>query len=315
MKTQSRFIKFDPERQLVFGIVYEPLKADSQGDWATDEVIEEIAHEFNASNKAANIDVAHNLQPCGARVVESFISRKGDPDYPPGAWVMGIKCPPPIWELIKAKKINGLSMYGTGERVPRTLPDQPHAKRQIVSAQIEAVSLVERAANKRVFTMMKSNDVANALEVIAAAMERTSETLERISARIDEQDERFANLETGNVTKASKKRISPKLERLLRKREKLQSRLETGWESPGFSDEDEAELLKAIEKNADKIYALGHEPESATLKTNSAFYHRGGVSTFITGGGESLDDVLGVSRHTRQIEKDADEISLNCLVI
>ena len=60
-------------------------------------------------------------EKCGARVVESFVTRAGDPDFPdPGSWVIGIKLPSgPLWDKIKSGEYSGLSLQAVARKVPR----------------------------------------------------------------------------------------------------------------------------------------------------------------------------------------------------
>lgn len=107
----------------VYGVVYAPLQVDTDWETITSEDIRNMAHDFIASGKVANIDLQHNHQLTGAKVVESFIARKGDPDYPEGAWVLGVRVPEgPLWEAIKAGKINGFSVEMLALKVPKVVP-------------------------------------------------------------------------------------------------------------------------------------------------------------------------------------------------
>lgn len=121
-ETVVEFSKFEDERHLVYGEVYSPMVPDSQGDFMQAVAIEEMAHQFMREGRVTKIDVEHNLQEAGCYVVESFIARKGDPDFSEGAWVLGVHIPnPEVWAKVKKGDINGFSMYGTGKRVERVL--------------------------------------------------------------------------------------------------------------------------------------------------------------------------------------------------
>lgn len=118
----AQFLKTDDERQLVFAEVYAPMVPDSQGDFMTHEGIELIAHDFMKNGNNTRIDTNHDLVENGSFVVESFIARKGDPDFNEGAWVMGVKVVDlNVWNMIKSGDLNGFSMYGKGVRVERTI--------------------------------------------------------------------------------------------------------------------------------------------------------------------------------------------------
>lgn len=106
----------------VYGVVYAPLQVDTDWETITSEDIKKMAHDFIASGKVSNIDLQHNNQLTGARVVESFIARRGDPDYPEGAWVLGVRVPEgPLWEAIKTGKINGFSVEMLATKVPKVV--------------------------------------------------------------------------------------------------------------------------------------------------------------------------------------------------
>jgi len=117
-ETIVNFSKFDEEKQLAFGEVYIPMIPDSQGDFMTAEEIEKMAHGFMKSGLLRGVDTQHDLVDNGAIVVESFIARKGDPDFVEGSWVAAVWVPDDIWPLVKSGELGGFSMYGSGERVP-----------------------------------------------------------------------------------------------------------------------------------------------------------------------------------------------------
>lgn len=105
--------KFDEELQIVYGEVYAPNVPDSQGDFMTAVEVRKMAHAFLHSGALDNIDTQHNNEKTGAFVVESFIARKGDPDYQSEAWVVGVHIPDAVlWTKIKSGEINGFSFEG-----------------------------------------------------------------------------------------------------------------------------------------------------------------------------------------------------------
>ena len=112
------FSKFDEEKQLAYGEVYVPMIPDSQGDFMTAAEIEKMAHGFMKNGLLRGVDTQHDLVDNGSVVVESFIARKGDPDFIEGSWVAAVWVPDDIWPLVKSGELGGFSMYGKGERVP-----------------------------------------------------------------------------------------------------------------------------------------------------------------------------------------------------
>jgi len=112
-------IKSEEER-LVFGEVYVPLHVDTHGEAMTSEEIKRMAYDFLSTGKVNKVDVQHDLQVSGCKVVESFLARKNDPDgFIEGAWVLGVKViPDEIWEQVKKGELNGYSWYGTRAQIP-----------------------------------------------------------------------------------------------------------------------------------------------------------------------------------------------------
>jgi hypothetical protein len=80
------------EKRLVFGEVYAPNDLDTHGEFMTGEEIEKLAHRFMLKQLTGHVDLMHDQNSNhGTAVVESFIAREGDPDFTPGAWVLGTK--------------------------------------------------------------------------------------------------------------------------------------------------------------------------------------------------------------------------------
>lgn len=117
MKGTSKILKTDDEKRIAYGVVYEPGVPDSHGDYMAADEIEKMAHKFVAEGRVNAIDREHDLVDTGVVVVESFVARKGDLDFPEGAWVMGVHFPDADdWELVKKGEIGGFSMYGLARR-------------------------------------------------------------------------------------------------------------------------------------------------------------------------------------------------------
>lgn len=112
-------VKVDAEKRIVLGVVYEPDVRDTDGNFMTAEEIEKMAYGFLENMRNANIDRNHDDKPQYGVVVESFIARKGDPDFPPGSWVLGTHViDDETWEAIKSGEITGYSIAGTCTLVP-----------------------------------------------------------------------------------------------------------------------------------------------------------------------------------------------------
>lgn len=107
------------EKHIVWGEVaipnkpFAPKKAGDPIEYMTADDIEKMAYDFMSKRLLDQVDVQHNNKTVeGVTIVESFIVREGDPDFPnPGAWVVAIYVPDDdLWQDIKDGKINGFSM-------------------------------------------------------------------------------------------------------------------------------------------------------------------------------------------------------------
>ncbi|MDI3548139.1 MAG: hypothetical protein PWR10_1791 [Halanaerobiales bacterium] len=116
---EFHFKKADKEKRIVYGEVYVPNEKDSHGQWMTAEEIEKMAHRFMENLRLTQIDKQHDWEPDEGIVVESFIARPGDPDFTPGAWVLGTKVlKEETWQAILKGEITGYSMAGVAELIP-----------------------------------------------------------------------------------------------------------------------------------------------------------------------------------------------------
>jgi hypothetical protein len=107
----SRIKKIDAAQQIVAGEVFAPNVIDSHGEMMLKEDIETMAHRFmKLGNVNRRIDQSHDNVPQDAYPVESFIARKGDPDFTEGAWVLAVKIvDEKIWEQVVKGELNGFS--------------------------------------------------------------------------------------------------------------------------------------------------------------------------------------------------------------
>lgn len=108
------FVRKDVARQIVYGEVYVPGRRDTDGNWMTAETVEKMAHRFMANLRNQNISKAHDGMNDKGAVVESFIAREGDPDFPAGAWVVGVHIPDTqVWKQVTDGVLTGFSVEGT----------------------------------------------------------------------------------------------------------------------------------------------------------------------------------------------------------
>lgn len=108
--------KVDEELRVVWGEVYIPDFPDTQGEFMSAAEVRKMAHGFLAGMHNRDIDHEHDQQTdYDCVVVESFVARKGDPDFIEGAWVVGAHIPrDDLWEMVKSGEINGFSFMGVG---------------------------------------------------------------------------------------------------------------------------------------------------------------------------------------------------------
>lgn len=124
----------------VIGPTIVPLQVDVEKEAAQAEEIEKQAYDWFASGRSL-VDVNHDKQDRnasgGVTPCQSFIARKGDPDYVPGSWVVGaIVSDPELVAKVETGELNGWSWSG-----PYNL--QPFLA--LVSHPIEGSGTTERA--------------------------------------------------------------------------------------------------------------------------------------------------------------------------
>lgn len=117
-RTTVRIQKFDRKTNIVYGVVYAPGELDNQGEVMFAPDIEVLAHRFMELDLSSAIDTQHDGVPNGCRPVESFIAREGDPDYPAGAWVMGVRVTEDIAYRVEKGDINGFSFDALVKHTP-----------------------------------------------------------------------------------------------------------------------------------------------------------------------------------------------------
>lgn len=109
--------KSDDKKRIVFAEVYAPDRPDSDNEFMRADEIEKMAYGFMKTMKLDAIDHQHSQNEAdavGCVVVESFIARKGDPDFIEGAWVVGMYIGnDELWAKVEKGEINGFSMEAT----------------------------------------------------------------------------------------------------------------------------------------------------------------------------------------------------------
>ncbi len=111
----------DDAKQITYGIVLHPDTVDSQGDIVSKAEIEQAAHRYLVESRRA--DIQHSETPADIEVVESYVAPQdmtiaGQPVLK-GSWVMAHHVKDPeVWKGITEGKLTGLSIGGSGVRVP-----------------------------------------------------------------------------------------------------------------------------------------------------------------------------------------------------
>ncbi len=111
MRAEFTIKSLNEDEQIVTGEVYAPYVLDSHREMMLPSDLRQLAHAFVSEQKIRLIDVMHTNKWVDAAVIESFLARKGDPDYSEGAWVLSTKVfDEKVWADIRVGKINGYSL-------------------------------------------------------------------------------------------------------------------------------------------------------------------------------------------------------------
>ena len=155
----GKILKADKKNHYVTGIVYEPKKEDSHGDFMTEEEITKAAYYF--AKNSNQIDLQHNKLPLeGATVVESWIAKAdftlNQEPVQKGTWLMTVEISnQDIWNKIEKGEITGFSMGGVAnfskeDKELENLNKQEESKKGLFKQLAEAFGLhvVEKSGKK-----------------------------------------------------------------------------------------------------------------------------------------------------------------------
>lgn len=107
---RSRAVIKSEDQRIIYAPVYTPYRVDTDNEAMIPGEIERMAHGFMLNGRWDCIDVNHDRVKSGCQVMESFVARKGDPDFVKGEWVLGIKIfRDDLWEKVLKGELNGLS--------------------------------------------------------------------------------------------------------------------------------------------------------------------------------------------------------------
>ena len=155
----GKILKADKKNHYVTGIVYEPKKEDSHGDFMTEEEITKAAYYF--AKNSNQIDLQHDKLPLeGATVVESWIAKAdftlNQEPVQKGTWLMTVEIANnDIWNKIEKGEITGFSMGGVAnfskeDKELEDLNKQEENKKGLFKQLVEAFGLhvVEKSGKK-----------------------------------------------------------------------------------------------------------------------------------------------------------------------
>jgi hypothetical protein len=204
-----KFTKQDDVKGIVYGIVYEPEKVDSQGDIANADEIEKAAYDFMKSRNTLNVDKEHDFSKVGAFVAESWIVKANDPIFPDavGAWAVAIKVEDEALKAdIKKGDIAGLSMAGSAkteaitEEAGNILKSIKEGFDTFVKAfEKSATSLSQTISKDEINTLLKSQlePILKEKETLKAELTKTKDDLVTITK---EKEELVAELKKSKQT-------------------------------------------------------------------------------------------------------------------
>ena len=116
--TQGKILKIDNETHYVTGVVYEPLKEDTHGNFMTEEEIRKAAHWF--AKNGDSVDLQHSFKEAdGIAVVESYVApcdmEIGGEVVTKGTWLITTEVEnTDVWDKVEKGEYTGYSMGGRG---------------------------------------------------------------------------------------------------------------------------------------------------------------------------------------------------------
>ena len=116
LDTEVKFIAKDEDgfERIVFAEVLIPDVPNTHGDYHTKASVRDFAYGFMLNGFGIDLNHNNNDVSSSVSVIESFIARKGDPDFQEGSWVVGLHVADDyIWEQILSGELNGYSYEAT----------------------------------------------------------------------------------------------------------------------------------------------------------------------------------------------------------
>lgn len=116
------------KRRITYGVVYPAWEVDLQGQYATSAQVERMAHGFMLNGGKVKLMHRQSEMSDGrppGQMVESFIAREGDRDFPAEAWIGATQWHPEVWPDVVAKRLRGYSIGGEWSVAPLHLVSMP----------------------------------------------------------------------------------------------------------------------------------------------------------------------------------------------
>lgn len=158
-ETATDFVKIqkqDPVNKVVKGIVYTAGDVDTDQETMTVDDVQKACWNFLAQRKEKNIDIQHDWQESGCYVVESYLTEKGDPNFPENSWVMAVKCTDEIFEKVVNGELNGFSFGGYSQKFAQKVLLE--VAKQIIGETNENLNKDIIPAHKHQFILWYDND-------------------------------------------------------------------------------------------------------------------------------------------------------------
>lgn len=190
-KNVKILVNKEDEKQLVYGVVYEPNVPDAHNDMMDAEEIEKAAHRFLADYR--NIDKQHDFQSGYGEVVESYIAPQdfeiGGEVIKKGSWVLVTKANDETWEAIKRGEITGYSMAGIAEveevEVEKQEDKQVNKFFQMMKEFFTKEVVEKEEEHKEEETGLKKEDLQ---ELLKEAMAPINEKLEALEKQVEKAE-------------------------------------------------------------------------------------------------------------------------------
>ena len=246
-KNVKILVNKEDEKQLVYGVVYEPNVPDAHNDMMDAEEIEKAAHRFLADYR--NIDKQHDFQSGYGEVVESYIAPQdfeiGGEVIKKGSWVLVTKANDETWEAIKRGEITGYSMAGIAEveevEVEKQEDKQVNKFFQMMKEFFTKEVVEKEEEHKEEETGLKKEDLQELLKEAMAPINEKLEALEKQVEKAEEEVEEKIEKEEETKEEDNKELLKQLSELIKEELAPINERLEKVEKARGISKSVEAD--------------------------------------------------------------------------